>query len=71
MNKTQQGNARAKLTRSRNLVDIAFMAISSDESADLVLQSLLALVWEICRDVNPDIIIRAGTMITPPERSGT
>jgi len=69
MNKTQQGNARAKLARSRNLIDIAFMQISSDENADLVLQSLLALVWEICRDVNPDIIIRAGSAITPPERT--
>lgn len=71
MNKTEQGNARAKLARSRNLVDIAFVQISKGEIADTTLQNLLTVVWEVCRDVNPDIIIRAGSAITPPDRTGT
>jgi hypothetical protein len=34
------------------------------------LAQLLSSVWELCRDVDPQILIQAGTATAPPNRGG-
>jgi len=62
---------RTEFIRIRNLADagLAISNMPTDDAMTTILQNLLARTWELCRDVNPNIIIRAGSAITPPERT--
>lgn len=56
-----------RLTRIHNLCDAA-LAIATDSASGAareVLVSMLSQTWELCRDLDPDIIVTAGTAITP------
>lgn len=58
-----------RLQRIRNLTD-AGLAIANDSGSGAtreVLVSMLVQTWELCRDVDPNIIIAAGSNIAPPQ----
>jgi len=61
----------AGLTRIANVIELSRTSLDFGEGkyTEQYLTDMLKLTWELCRDVNPDIIIRAGSAITPPDRT--
>lgn len=64
---TQQ--IRARLTRITNLINV--IATAQENEVDSwtreMLATLLAQVWELCREVDPEIVTEAGRHINPSD----
>lgn len=60
-----------RLTRIQNLIDVISTAQTHkiDRRTQEMLADLLMYTWELCRDVNPEILIRAGSGMRPPSRT--
>jgi hypothetical protein len=63
---------KARINQIRNLCDTIAVSLQNDVDGWVqeMLADLLRRSWELARDVNPDIIIRASTAITPPKPRG-
>ncbi len=65
-----QAQIDTRLHRVSALTDVAMTSTAPTDSLMLrgMLVQMLRTVWELCRDIDPQILIQAGTATTPPNR---